>query len=117
MADKKITYKKTDIANFRVYQLINRETNQRTQPAASTDADIFQMLNGLALFNPQDVDKKYKDSYISANWEHLDLHLILEMIKGKITVSNEHIIKLKEIGRMKREEKKANDKTNKKTKK
>ncbi len=64
---KNTIYKKTDIVNFRVYQLINRETNQRTQPAASTDADIFQMLNGLALFNPLDVDKEYKNSYITQN--------------------------------------------------
>ncbi len=35
------------------------------------------------------------------------------MINGKITVSNEHIIKLKEIGRMKKQEKKAHDKTKK----
>ncbi len=110
---KKTIYKKTDIVNFRVYQLINRETNQRTQPAASTDADIFQMLNGLALFNPLDVTDEYKNSYVTQNWENLDLHLILEMINGKITVSNEHIIKLKEIGRMKREEKKTNEKTEK----
>ncbi len=113
MADKKITYKKTDIANFRVYQLINRETNQRTQPAASTDPHVLQMINGLALFNPLDVDEKYKDSYISANWENLDLHLILEMIKGKITVSNEHVMKLKDIGRIKKEEKKTNETTKK----
>ncbi len=113
MANKKITYKKTDIANFRVYQLINRETNQRTHPACSTDPHVLQMINGLALFNPLDVDEKYKDSYITHNWENLDLHLICEMLDGALTYSNEHIIKLKEIGRMKREEKKENETTKK----
>ncbi len=110
---KKTIYKKTDIANFRVYQLINRETNQRTQPAASTDPHVLQMINGLALFNPLDVEDTYKDSYISQNWEHLDLHLILEMINGKITISNEHVVQLKKIGRIKKQEKKANEKTKK----
>ncbi len=103
MAKAKYIYKKIDIANFKVYQLINRETNQRTQPALSTDTNTMALVGGLALFNPLDVESKYKDSYITQNWENLDLHLILQTEKGKITYNNEHIIKLKDIGRMKKE--------------
>ncbi len=101
----KITYKKTDIENFKVYQLIHRETNQRSHPALSTDIQITTFIGGLALLHPLDVSEEYKNSYVTQNWEHLDLHLILEMEKGKLNYANIHIIKLKDIGRIKKIEK------------
>ncbi len=63
----KLTYKKTDIENFKVYQLIHRETNQRTHPALSTDIQITTFIGGLALFHPLDVSEEYKNSYITQN--------------------------------------------------
>ncbi len=92
--------KAKDIQDFKVYQLVDRKTNTRTQPALSTDPDTIPMIGGLALFNPLDVEDKYKNSYITTHWDHLDLLLIAEMIDGKIKVINKKLIELKNIGRI-----------------
>ncbi len=62
--------KQSKIIDFKVYQLVNRKTGQRTKPTIMTGGpggDELALISGLGLFNPSDVKDEYKDSYITQN--------------------------------------------------
>ncbi len=62
--------------------------------------DELALISGLGLFNPEGVKDDYKDSYITQNWDDLDLHMVMKLVKGKATVSDIKLIELKEIGKV-----------------
>ncbi len=91
--------KRSPIIDFNVYQLINRETGQRTYPALMVGNKDLGILGMLDLLSPKKVKKEYKDKYITQNWYALDVFRILKFTNGKVSaLTPVKVIALKDIG-------------------